>query len=101
MLATSGIEYYYLASQPLVVRVGLGLLCFLGAGFVAFRTGLGKKAWHTWQEAWQETLRIVWPTKQETIQTTLAVFVMVLVMGLFLWSTDALLLKLIAWLTAH
>jgi preprotein translocase subunit SecE len=34
---------------------------------------------------------MVWPTRGETIQTTLAVFVMVLIMGIFLWLLDMLL----------
>ena len=35
-----------------------------------------------------ETKKITWPTKQETIQGTIAVFIMVVVASLFLFVAD-------------
>ena len=35
-----------------------------------------------------ETRRVVWPSRKETWQTTLVVFALVVVMGLFLWLVD-------------
>ena len=49
----------------------------------------------------QEVRHMVWPTRQETIQTTLAVLGMVVVMGVLLWTADFILLRTVAWLTGH
>jgi preprotein translocase subunit SecE len=42
------------------------------------------------KEAQVEARRVVWPTKDETMQTTLIVFAVVVVMSLVLWGVDSL-----------
>jgi preprotein translocase subunit SecE len=42
------------------------------------------------KEALVEARRVVWPTKDETMQTTLIVFAVVVVMSLVLWGVDSL-----------
>ena len=54
--------------------------------------------WGYWRDALVELRKVVWPSKQETIQSTIAVLVMVFVMGLFLWSMDAILVRVMAWI---
>jgi len=36
--------------------------------------------------------KVVWPTKEETLQTALTVFIFVLILGIFFWLLDFLLL---------
>ncbi|MBP5143215.1 preprotein translocase subunit SecE, partial [Pseudomonas chlororaphis] len=43
------------------------------------------------KEARTEIRKVVWPTRQETTQTTLIVVAVVLVMALLLWGLDSLL----------
>ena len=43
------------------------------------------------KEARAEIRKVVWPTRQETTQTTLIVVAVVLVMALLLWGLDTLL----------
>ena len=38
-----------------------------------------------------EIRKVVWPTRQETTQTTLIVFVFVIITGLILWGLDSVL----------
>ena len=38
--------------------------------------------------AYNEALRVVWPTRQERNQTTLMVVVVVLIMSMILWGLD-------------
>ncbi|MEO5354634.1 MAG: preprotein translocase subunit SecE [Magnetococcus sp. XQGC-1] len=38
-----------------------------------------------------EARKVVWPTRKDTVQTTLVVFGMVVAVSLFLWVVDALL----------
>jgi preprotein translocase subunit SecE len=40
------------------------------------------------RESVAETRKVVWPTRKETIQTTLAVFALVVVVAIFLWIVD-------------
>jgi len=40
------------------------------------------------QDAWREVKKVVWPTRKETMQMTLYVFGLVVIMALFLWFTD-------------
>ena len=47
------------------------------------------------RESRVEIRKVVWPTRQETTQTAIAVFVFTLIMALFFWALDSGLL----WLT--
>jgi preprotein translocase subunit SecE len=43
------------------------------------------------QDARTEVRKMVWPTRVETMQTTLMVFVIVFILTIFLWLVDMLL----------
>lgn len=51
------------------------------------------------REARVELRKVIWPTRQETLQTTLVVLVMVVVVAIFLWLLDMLLLWAVNGLT--
>ena len=87
--------YYVLASQPAWMRwlPVVGSLV-LAAVVVAFsRYGIEFRRFV--ELARIELRKIVWPTRQETLQTTLVVFGFVVVAGLFFWLLDLVL----AWAT--
>ena len=48
-----------------------------------------------------ELRKVVWPTRQETLQTTLVVFVAILAMGIFFWILDWILGSVTAALTGQ
>jgi preprotein translocase subunit SecE len=102
LLLVSGIAaFYYFEEQMLVVRV-LGLLAIAGiAVFVAAQSSTGKNILGFISGAHSEVRRVVWPTRAETVQTTLAVLVMVLLVGIALWLLDMLLLWAIQYLTGQ
>ena len=86
--------YYYLqVSLPLRVLMVLGGL-FVGTA-IAMTSFQGKQLFSFIQNSRIEIRKVVWPTNQETTQTTIAVFVFTLVMGIFFWGLDSFLL----WLT--
>lgn len=62
----------------------------LSATIAAF-TDKGRQFIAFMQEAIIEVRKVVWPTRQETLQTTLVVIVMVTIIGLILWLIDMLL----------
>jgi preprotein translocase subunit SecE len=89
---------YYFASQSLLLRA-IGMLVAVGAAVaLVARTSLARKFWNYWQDSVVELRKVVWPTKQETIHSTIAVLVMVFIMGLVLWSIDAVLVRFMAWI---
>ncbi|MDP0589354.1 MAG: preprotein translocase subunit SecE [Candidatus Endonucleobacter bathymodioli] len=80
---------YYFSAEPLLYRV-VGLLGLVLAGCViAIQTGKGRAFWLLIKEAKVEIRKVVWPTRQETVQTTLIIVVVVLIMGLILWLLDS------------
>ena len=89
LLIAAGVAgFYMLADQALVLRI-LAVLAGVGAAVaVLWTTSLGQQAFAFAGEAAVETRKVVWPSRKETIQTTVAVFIMVVVMALFLWIVD-------------
>ena len=53
------------------------------------------------QEAWLEAGKVSWPTRKETIQTTLVVFAFVVVMALVLFAIDSTLAWLVKLVTGR
>ncbi|MEX5322183.1 preprotein translocase subunit SecE [Pseudomonas shirazica] len=84
-----GNQYY--SASPILYRVLALLVLAAVAGFVALQTAKGKSFFALAKEARTEIRKVVWPTRQETTQTTLIVVAVVLVMALLLWGLDSLL----------
>ena len=87
--------YYLLASQPSWMRwlpvIGSLLLAAVVVAFSRYGTEFRRFV----ELARIELRKIVWPTRQETLQTTLVVFGFVIIAGLFFWVLDVVL----AWAT--
>ena len=79
------------ANESLLYRVLALVALAIIAGFVALQTAKGKAFFRLFKEAKNEIRKVVWPTRQETLQTTLIVVVAVLIVGLLLWGLDSLL----------
>ena len=96
LLLIAGIGAFYIYEEhSLLLRV-LGLLVVAGiAVFVAMQTVVGRRVWSFAADARSEVRKVVWPSRQETVQTTLIVFAMVLVMGIILWLVDMALMAIV------
>jgi preprotein translocase subunit SecE len=81
----------YFSAEPILYRVLALLVVAALAGVVALQTSKGQAFWVLAKEARVEIRKVVWPTRQETTQTTLIVVAVVLVMSLLLWGVDSLL----------
>ena len=87
--------YYYVNDVSLPLRV-LMVLVGTGVGIaIAMTSTQGKRLWRFIQGSRVEIRKVVWPTRQETTQTAIAVFVFTLVLAIFFWALDSGLL----WLT--
>lgn len=81
---------YFKEYSPLYRVLGV-LAVAVVAGFVALKTDKGRRFVDMAAESRTEIRKVVWPTRQETTQTTLIVLAAVLFMGLVLWGIDTLL----------
>jgi preprotein translocase subunit SecE len=101
IVMASLVAFYYFANTLLVIRV-LGLLVSVAlAVFILLKTELGGNALEFIKDSRLELRKVVWPTRAETLQTSLAVIVMVVVMGIFLWLFDVLLFWVVRLLTGQ
>ncbi|MDP3010848.1 MAG: preprotein translocase subunit SecE [Methylococcales bacterium] len=80
--------YYFSEAIPLVYRVVGLLIVVLAVVGLMLTTDTGKSVWLFILEAKQEVRKVIWPTREETMRTTLLVFAMVTIVGLILWFLD-------------
>lgn len=86
------VAFYWFADQwPMWARV-LAVLAGLGAATViGLSSAPGQMLKKFLQDAQIEVRKVVWPTRQETWQTTLIVAVAVLIIGILIWVIDMIL----------
>ena len=89
------IGFYQLGDQSVLLRAGVVILAVLVAAGIALTSQRGQDAWGFAKDARTEVRKVVWPTRKETIQATLMVLGMVIVVGFFLWAVDSILFKFI------
>jgi preprotein translocase subunit SecE len=93
--------YYFSEAVPLLYRV-LGLLVVvLAVTGLMLTTEIGQSVWLFALEARQEVRKVIWPTREETMRTTLLVFAMVTIVGLILWALDMFLFWGVRFLTGQ
>jgi len=93
--------FYYYVDESLLYRV-LGLVAMvIVAAAIALTTGTGHAILSFGRESRAEVRKVVWPTRQETVQTTLMVVVAVIILGIFLWLIDMMLLNAVQILTGQ
>ena len=102
LLLIGGIfAFYFFAGYSTLLRV-VGLLIIGGAAAgIALQTQVGRQLWQFIGDARAEVRKVVWPTRQETLQTTLIVVVMVLILGIVLWLFDMMLMAILRHLTGQ
>ncbi len=79
----------YFSNVSLPVRVAVMIVLALIAMGIALTTAKGRHAFQFIKESRLELRKVVWPTRQETVQTTLMIAGIVLIMSLILWGFDS------------
>jgi preprotein translocase subunit SecE len=82
--------YYQLSEMSVLLRTGMIIVALAaGAGLFA-TTEQGRALVGFAGGARNEVRKVIWPTRRETVQATLVVIVMVLVVGIYIWILDAI-----------
>ena len=88
LLGSGFLGFYILSEQPVVLRI-LSILIGLGLATAVFwTTPQGQKAFGFLSDAITEAKKVVWPTRKETFQMTMIVFILVVLMAIFLAFVD-------------
>ena len=94
-------DHTYFKEVRLLYRVlGLVVVMLMVLGMM-LTTDLGRTIWSFVLESRQEVRKVVWPTREETMRTTLLVFAMVFIVGLILWLLDMFLFWGVRYLTGQ
>jgi preprotein translocase subunit SecE len=101
LLLVAVVGNYHYSQVPMPLRTLIWLAVFAISGFIASKTQKGKWMVEFFRDSRMELRKVVWPTRQETMQTTLVVAVMVVVLALVLWGMDGILVWMIGWLTGQ
>ncbi len=93
------VGFYYYEAESQLYRV-LGVVFAAGVAIaISSTTNLGQNLIGFGREARIEVRKVVWPTRQETVQTTFMVIVAVIIIGIFLWLIDMVLAQAIQMIT--
>ena len=88
VLLAGVLGFSLLSERTLLVRIGIligGLAVAIG---IAWFSQSGKRFLGFAREAYEETRRVSWPSRKETINTTGIVFAFVAIMAIFLFIVD-------------
>ena len=92
-------NYIYGESLHIVARVAVLLLLAALALFSAAMTEKGQTFIGFAKESRLEVRKVVWPTRQETVQTTLIILAVSTIVGLLLWGLDGVFVRVVSFIT--
>lgn len=90
VLVIGGFVFYFSGQQDAWILLSALLLSLVIAMVVFLTSSTGQSLIIFFKAAYTELLRVVWPSRRETTQMTIVVFVFVIIMAIFLWSVDKL-----------
>ena len=99
LLAVAVVGNYLYKDMSVVIRAAGVIVLIAAALGIAAITSKGKAAVIFARESRMEIRKVVWPTRQETMQTTLIVLAVSIVMALALWGIDGIMVRLVAFAT--
>jgi len=99
LLAAAVVDNYLCDEMSVVIRIAGVVVLIAAALGVAATTVKGKTSIDFAKESRMEVRKVVWPTRQETVQITLIVLAVSVVMALALWGIDGIMVRLINFVT--
>ncbi len=99
ILAGAVFGNYFYADESVLIRAVAIVALVVVAGFIAMQTVKGRTAVAFAKESKTEVRKVVWPTRQEAIQTTFIVLVATFIMSLVMWGLDSFLFWIVGFIT--
>lgn len=98
-----GVAAFYMLEPQynVALRAGIVVASVALAAVLFYQTANGRSAWGYLIGARIEMRKTTFPTRQESVQTTLLIAVVVLIVSLFLWGLDSFLLWAVKLLTGR
>ncbi len=90
LLVGGVVGYNHFTEQAMYLRALMVIGGLVLAIAVVMTTAKGKALWLFIKESRTELRKVIWPSSNETVRTTIAVLVMIVILGLFLWGFDSL-----------
>lgn len=90
LIALAVIGNLYFSTYATAIRVAAIIVVAIVVVLLALTTPQGKRGLGFLQDARMELRKVVWPTRQETVQTTGVVIVIVIITALVLWGIDGI-----------
>lgn len=95
------IGFYQFADKALAYRAMGVIASVLTALAIAATTAMGRLFFAFLVDSRVEVRKVIWPTRQETMQSTMVVVALVFLVGILLWTLDAVLYWGISLLTGQ
>lgn len=90
----------YIFGEESVLYRAIGVVVAIAvAGLIAMQTEKGRTAVTFAKESKTEIRKVVWPTRQEAIQTTAIVLVATFIMSIIMWGLDSVLFWVVGFIT--
>ncbi|AKM46265.1 MULTISPECIES: preprotein translocase subunit SecE [Edwardsiella] len=99
LLIVAIVGNYIYRDVSLPLRALAVVVIIAAAGGIALMTVQGKATVAFAREARTEMRKVIWPTRQEALHTTLIVAAVTAVMALILWGLDGILVRLVSFIT--
>ena len=90
VLAAGLAVFYAFGDISALVRALIVVVSVVAAGGIVLTSAPGKLAWQFAVGTRAEIRKVIWPTRRETMQSTLVVILMVVAVGIYLLLLDKL-----------
>jgi len=90
---------YYFGDESVLIRAAGAVIAVIIASAIAMQTVKGHNAVAFAKESRTEIRKVVWPTRQEAVQTTGIVLFATFIMSLVLWGLDSTLFWIVGFIT--
>jgi preprotein translocase subunit SecE len=95
------VAFYWYDEDNLALRLGMVAGGLVVSGGLLWISWYGREFRQFAQAARVELRKVVWPSREDTVRTTVMVILFAIAMGLFFWILDMILTWLIRWLTGQ
>jgi preprotein translocase subunit SecE len=95
------VAFYWYDEDALALRLAMVAGGLVVAGGLLWISWYGREFRQFAQAARVELRKVVWPSREDTVRTTVMVILFAIAMGLFFWVLDMILTWLIRWLTGQ